>query len=141
VSVVFPSADFFRSLRTAMNDDRECARHLSPSEAYCGLAVDDHLYVLEFDGHLCSALVAGGNELDLDFVVAGPTAVWRQAIDTLASGDARTSLPSLVEKGALEIRSADASGQEMAAETLPLLQVFIEQARGLDVEFASGDAG
>jgi hypothetical protein len=135
MSLVFPSADFFRSLQAAINKDGECTRHLNPSEAYCGLAVDDHLYVLEFDGHECSAVVAGGNELDLDFVVAGPSAVWRQSIEALASGDASATLPSLVKKGALEIRSADASGQELAAETLPRLQVFLEQARGLDVEF------
>ena len=38
-------------------------------------------------------------------------------------------------KGALEIRSADDEGQDMARAALPFLQVFLEQARGLDLKF------
>jgi len=135
VSPVFPSADFFRALRAAMNDDPECTAHLGPSEAYCGLAVGDHLFVVEFDGRSCVAVVAGGNELDLDFVVAGPAEVWRRAIEGLESGDAAASLPALVEQEALEIRSADPEGQKLASDTLPFLQVFLGHARGLEVVF------
>jgi hypothetical protein len=121
-----------------MDRDPTCTEHLEPSEAYCGLAIGQRLFVLEFDGRRCAGIAASGNELDLDFVVAGPDEVWRQVLEALcdpnASADA--ALPSLVEKGALEIRSADDdTGQKMARAALPFLQVFLEQARGLDLKF------
>ena len=76
-------------------------------------------------------------ELDLDFVVAGPAEVWRQALEALGDPNASTdaALPSLVEKRAHEIRSADDEGRERARAALPFLQVFLEQARGLDLKF------
>jgi hypothetical protein len=73
-----PSAEFFRSLQEAMDRDPTCTEHLEPSEAYCGLAIDQRLFVLEFDGRRCAGIAPSGNELDLDFVVAGPAEVWRQ---------------------------------------------------------------
>jgi hypothetical protein len=137
LSITFPSAEFFRSLQEAMDRDPTCTEHLEPSEAYCGLAIDQRLFVLEFDGRRCAGIAPSGNELDLDFVVAGPAEVWRQALEALDDPNAGTdaALPSLVEKGALEIRSADDEGQEMARAALPFLQVFLEQARGLDLKF------
>jgi len=135
MSIPFPSTEFFTSLQGGLNSDPSCTDHLDPSEAYCGLAVDDHLFVLEFDGHECSAVVAGGNEIDLDFVVAGPLAVWREAIQGVEARDDSSGLPALVERGDLEVRHADDEGAHTARDTLPLLQILLEQSRGLDLEF------
>jgi hypothetical protein len=118
-----------------MSRDPRCTEHLEPSEAYCGFAIDDQLFVFEFDGRGCSDVVAGGNELDLDFVVAGSQAVWRQAVEALGGRDASATLPALVAKRALEIRSTIEAGPELGRKALPFLQVFLEQARTLELSF------
>jgi len=133
----FPSLTFFEALQAAMESEPGCTESLDPCDAYCGFAIDQRLFVFEFDGRLCSAVVAGGNEIDLDFVVAGPASAWQQVIESVDEADpsAKATLPGLVEKGALEIRSADDEGPEMARVALPFLQIFLERARGLEVEF------
>ena len=139
MSILFPSSEFFQSLRDRLEQDPACTERVGPSEAYCGFAIDDQLYVLEFDGRTCAGAMSGGNELDLDFVLAGPAAAWRRALDGLASGDtaaaAGATLPALVAEGALEIRSQDEDGPELAKAALPFLQVFVERARGLDLTY------
>lgn len=112
-----------------------CTASLDPCEAYCGFAIDQHLYIFEFDGRQCVAVINGGNELDLDFVVAGPTSAWRKIIEALeeSNSDTGTTLPTLIERGALEIRTTDDEGPELARAALPFLQIFLEQARGLAV--------
>ena len=139
MSIVFPSSEFFRALQDGMEKEPECTEGLDPSDAYCGFAIDDRLYVFEFDGRTCAGAMSGGNELDLDFVVAGPSAVWRRALDGLAAGGAETAasatLPALVEEGALEIRSQDEAGPALADAALSFLQVFLERARGLDLTY------
>ena len=86
---------------------------VEPSEAYCGLAIGDRLFVLEFEGHQCVAAVHGGNPIDLDFVLAGSTGIWQKAVHSVAKGEARNTLTELVEKGALEIQSEDPDGKEL----------------------------
>jgi hypothetical protein len=137
VSIPFPSAVFFQALQEAMEREPGCTEALDPCEAYCGFAIDQQLYVLEFDGRQCAAVVAGGNELDLDFVVAGPGSAWQQIVAAVEEpkADVAATLPGLVEQGALEIRSADDSGPELARAALPFLQVFLEPARGLELDF------
>jgi hypothetical protein len=125
-----------------MERDPCATESLDPCEAYCGFAIDQSLYVFEFDGRQCVAMVVGGNELDLDFVIAGPTAAWRKIIEALeesASGDGAT-LPVLVERGELEIRTTDDEGAELARAALPFLQIFLEHARGFAVTM-SNDSG
>lgn len=112
-----------------------CTASLDPCEAYCGFAIDQYLYIFEFDGRQCVAVINGGNELDLDFIVAGPTSAWRKIIEALeeSNSDTGTTLPTLIEQGALEIRTTDDEGPELARAALPFLQIFLEQARGLAV--------
>lgn len=137
MSVVFPSLAFFTAVQEAMAREPDCTNDLDPCEAYCGLAVDQALYVLEFDGRQCAAVVSGGNELDLDFVVAGPLSTWQQIVE--AAGEpasaSRPTLPALVENGALEVRSSDDEGPDLARAALPFLQVFMDRAGDLDVKF------
>jgi hypothetical protein len=136
MSIPFPSNHFFSALQESLNGDPGCTDHLESNESYCGFAIGEQLFVLEFDGHVCSAVVPGGNELDLDFVLAGPADTWRKAIEGVEAQDASAGLDVLIEKGDLEVRSVDDAGLEMGRNTLPFLQIFLNQSRGLDLEFA-----
>ncbi len=138
MSVLFPSLEFFESLRAQLSADPECTKDVGPSEAYCGFAIGDSLYVVEFDGRECSAVVHGGNPLDLDFILAAPRGVWERAVDATREGGAGSaaSLEQLIEQGAIEIRSEVDDGPELAREALGFVQLFFDQARHFQVKFA-----
>ncbi len=135
MSIPFPGAEFFSALREAMERDPGATESFDPCEAYCGFAIGENLYVFEFDGRQCVAVVVGGNELDLDFVIAGPTAGWQKIVEALEESvsENEATLPALVERGELEIRSRDDEGAELARAALPFLQVFLEHARSFAV--------
>lgn len=138
MSVVFPSLEFFESLRAELSADPASTLGVDPSEAYCGFAIGDSLYVVEFDGRECAAVVHGGNPLDLDFILAAPREVWKRAVaaitDEGAGGD--SSLEQLIEQGAIEIRSEVDDGPELAREALGFIQLFFDQAKRFRVKFA-----
>ena len=129
MSVAFPSLEFFQTLQKGLAGNPSSAEDVPPSEAYCGFSVDGELFVFEFDGRACAAVVAGGNPLDLDFVLAGPKESWHEAF---ASSGARP-LAELVESSAIQIESELDDGPDLARAALPMLQVFLDQARGMDV--------
>jgi len=135
MSVLFPSDQLFDVLRERLEADPGCAKGVPPCDAYCGFAVDDRLFVAEFNGAKCAGTMAGGNELDLDFVLAGTGPGWRRALDAVATGDAADTLDALVDAGVLEIRSFDDDGSKIGRAALPLLQVFLERSRGLELAY------
>ena len=138
MSVLFPSLEFFQALKKQLSADPECTRGVDPSEAYCGFAIGDSLYVVEFDGRECAGVVQGGNPLDLDFVLAAPGEVWEQAVAATIEEGAGSdwSLERLIEQGAIEIRSEVDDGSELARAALGFIQVFFDQATHLQVKFA-----
>lgn len=130
MSLPFPSLEFFEALKKSLAENSASTEGVTPSEAYCGFAIDDSLYVLEFDGRECSAVVSGGNPLDLDFVVAAPRVVWRELI---AKGEAQT-LAKGIEAGAVRIETEADDGKQLALAALPMLQAFVDQAQGVDIQ-------
>jgi hypothetical protein len=136
MSIPFPSGEFFCALQDRMNANPDCTKQLDPSEAFCGFAIDDSLFILEFDGRECSTVATSGNELDLDFVVAGPEATWRRAIEGAKASNPDLSLSALVKSGELSVRSFDDEGTSLAGDAMPFLQVFLDQSR--DVALESG---
>jgi hypothetical protein len=128
--VKFPSAEFFLACKEGLSKDPANTRDVAPSEAYCGFSIEGQLFVFEFDGHACAAVVAGGNPIDLDFVISGPLAGWQRAI---GDGEA-TELASLIQDGTLTIESDE--GEEVAHAALPMLQAFVDQAQSCDFELA-----
>jgi hypothetical protein len=135
MSVRFPSLEFFEALKKRLEEDAGSMADVEPSEAYCGLAIGDRLFVLEFEGHQCVAAVHGGNPIDLDFVIAGSIGIWQEAVQSVAMGETRNTLTELVEKGRLEIQSEDPDGNELARGALPFLEAFLGQAKGFDLDF------
>ncbi len=135
MSVPFPSLDFFISLKTRIEADSTRMDGVDPSEAYCGLAIGDGFYVMEFDGRGCAGIMHGGNPLDLDFVLAGSREMWCEAISAIGEhggADADHTLEALVRSGAIEVQSEDEEGSARAA--LGFLQKFLDQATHLEVK-------
>ena len=135
MGTVFPSIHFFTQLQDAMNANPDASAHLAPSDAYCGICIGTHVFVLEFDGRECSAVVPGGNELDLDFVVAGEESAWQELLTTREEPGPAGRLCDFVDRGLLELRSADESMLPAARETLPFLDVYFSRASGLELDF------
>ncbi len=137
MGVLFPSVEFFEALQKAVAGDPMALTDLGPCEAYCGIAVGDRLFVLEFDGRECAAVVSGGNPLDLDFVLRGSDQAWNALVSSLASGGSQPagSLAQQIEAGALEVSSEDDDGPELARAALPFLQGFLALTQGLDIQF------
>jgi hypothetical protein len=137
MGVSFPSVAFFEALQKKVADDPKALTDLGPCEAYCGIAVGERLYVLEFDGRECAAVVSGGNPLDLDFVLRGSDQAWNALVSSLASGGSQPagSLAQQIEAGALEVSSEDDDGPELARAALPFLQGFLALTQGLDIQF------
>ena len=138
MSVSFPSLEFFQSLQKELAAHPECTQGVAASEAYCGFAIGDSLYVVEFDGRECAAVVHGGNPLDLDFVLGGSAECWQKAVSAIVDGAAGSdsSLAGLIEQGGLEIRTEADDGAELARAALPFIQVFFAQAGNFAVKFA-----
>jgi hypothetical protein len=137
MGVSFPSVAFFEALQKKVADDPKALTDLGPCEAYCGIAVGERLYVLEFDGRECAAVVSGGNPLDLDFVLRGSDQAWNALVSSLASGGSQPAgnLAQQIEAGALEVSSEDDDGPELARAALPFLQGFLALTQGLDIQF------
>ena len=136
MSVLFPSLEFFQELAAQLSADPECTSGVDPSEAYCGFAIGDSLYVVEFDGRECAGVVHGGNLLDLDFILAAPRKVWEGAVAAIVGQDAggEASLARLIEQGSIEIRSEADDGLELAQAALGFLQAFFDQAKQFQVK-------
>ena len=137
MGISFPSVAFFQALQKKVADDPKALTDLGPCEAYCGIAVGDRLFVLEFDGRECAAIVSGGNPLDLDFVLRGSEQAWNRLVSSLASGGSEPagSLAQQIEAGALEVATEDDEGAELARAALPFLQGFLALTQGLDIQF------
>jgi hypothetical protein len=138
MSVMFPSMEFFNALKDALAADPDATSAAEPSEAYCGFAIGDMLFVVEFDGRQCAAVVHGGNPLDLDFILSAPREVWDSFIAAII-GNADGSdgdLAKRIEQGAIEIRSEVDDGPQLASEALGFMQAFFDLAKRLDVKFS-----
>jgi hypothetical protein len=138
MGVAFPSVDFFEALQKAVADDPTALADLAPCEAYCGIMVGERLFVLEFEGRECAAIAAGGNPLDLDFVLHGSEQAWKDLVSSLAKSGGSEPAGSLAEQidaGALEIGTEVDEGAELARSALPFLQGFLGLAQGLDIDF------
>lgn len=129
MSVVFPSVEFFTALQKGLAENPSSTEGIPSSEAYCGFSVGGQLFVFEFDGRECAAVVSGGNPLDLDFVLAAPSESWREAMTSASP----RPLAELLEREAIRIETEAEDGVELARAALPMLQAFVDQARGVDV--------
>jgi hypothetical protein len=138
MSIRFPSTEFFEAIKERVADDPDCLGPVDDCEAYCGFEIGDRLTVVEFDGRQCAAVVNGGNLIDLEFVLAGPTEVWIDMISAISKqggADREHTLGELIDTGALAIRTEASDGEALARSALGFLQAFFDQAKNLDLQF------
>lgn len=136
MSVSFPSLDFFHRLKERLAADPAATEGVPESDAYCGLVIDDLVFVVEFDGDRCSAVAQGGNLLDLDFALAAPAETWRELIGSIRDGDDRRRVETFLDEGRFELQGENDDGPERARAALPMIQALLDQARGLDLDLS-----
>ena len=132
MSIPFPSLEFFTRLKQSLADDP--AEDAAASDAYFGLIVDDGIFVVELDGHQCSAVAQGGNLLDLDFGLAAPAETWRAVLRSIQANDGGHRLETLLADGQLELQGENEDGAELARGALPMIQALLDRAKGLDLD-------
>ena len=89
---VFPSIDWFDSVRAAANSDREF-RALGSCDAKVGIKVGEQVFVLKFEAFECAGASEGGEDslLDGDFCLSmGPDA-WRGLLENIRRNGAADS--------------------------------------------------
>ena len=89
---VFPSIDWFDSVRSAANSDRQF-RALGSCDAKVGLRVDEQIFVLEFEAFECSGASEGTEDalLDVDFSLSMGSDAWKSLLENIRTNGAADS--------------------------------------------------
>ena len=104
---VFPSIDWFDSVRAAANADREF-RALGSCDAKVGIKVGERVFVLKFEALECSGASEGGDEslLDVDFWLSMGPDEWRSLLENIrrnGGADSEHTFNTLdIERGIVE---------------------------------------
>ena len=89
---VFPSTEWFDSVRTTANSDREF-RALGSCDAKVGVKVGEQIFVLDFEAFECSGASEGGDEslLEVDFTLSMGASSWRELLENIRQNDGADS--------------------------------------------------
>ena len=89
---VFPSIDWFDSVRAAANSDRQF-RALGSCDANVGIKVGDQIFILDFEAFECSGASEGSDDslLDLDFWLSMEPDAWRTLLENIRQNGAADS--------------------------------------------------
>jgi hypothetical protein len=145
MAVKFPSVDFFQQLATAMNADRPTFEKLGFCDVVMGVKVTgsaSHLYALTFEVFECSEVreLASEKDAELDFTLEAPEALWREMIESIQKHEKTVpeyTLNSLSHVGdRMQVVYDDPEGHDKLYRFIATLQAYIDQARGLDIEWA-----
>ena len=81
---IFPSIDWFDSLRAAANADRGF-RALGSCDARVGIKVGEQVFVLNFEAFECSGASEGSDEslLEVDFTLSMGASSWRALLENI----------------------------------------------------------
>jgi hypothetical protein len=150
-AIPFPSEAFFRELRRLMGERAERFRALGYFDVTFGVHVTpdrpgepDGRFVLEFDVFDCiRADAVAAFASDLDFVLEGRLAVWREMLENIAgrgAADAAHSINTLTHFGdALRVRYDDPDGHDKLYRFAESIQEFFNLAAQVDMTFAGGE--
>ena len=136
---VFPSIDWFDSVRTAANSDRQF-RALGSCDANVGIKVGDQIFILDFEAFECSGASEGSDDslLDLDFWLSMEPDAWRALLENIRQNGAADSDHTFntldIENGIIE--STDAYGANSFPRYHLTLQRLFDLSAQMETTFA-----
>jgi hypothetical protein len=148
----FPSEAFFRTLQRLMGEQRDRFRVLGYFDVVFGVHVLpdtpgglEQRFVLGFDVFDCVRADAVDRfDRDVDFVLEGRLAVWREMLENITrrgSADVTHSINTLTHFGdALRVRYDDPDGHDKLYRFAESVQEFFNLAARVDVAFPEGSA-
>ena len=149
-AISFPSEAFFRELQRLMGERRDHFRALGYFDVTFGVHVTsdspgepEGRFLLGFDVFDCiraDSVPAFGK--DVDFVLEGRLAVWREMLENIArrgTADVEHSINTLTHFGdALRVRYDDPDGHDKLYRFAESIQEFFNLAAQVEVAFAGG---
>lgn len=90
--IIFPSLEWLEVLQERMNGNVEKYQHYGVANTQFVIRIDDangsvrDVYGLKFDDYACTLVrqITNEEEIDADFVIAGPIEAWREMVDNIA---------------------------------------------------------
>jgi hypothetical protein len=144
--VSFPSVAFFEALQREMRAQRERFARLGFFDTTFGIRVlvDGRAsaeFALSFEVFDC-VRVREGLAGEIDFVVEGPLAAWREMLDTihaLGAADTAHSLNTLTHFGErLRVRYDDPDGHDKMYRFAESIQEFLDLSARVDFQYPDG---
>jgi hypothetical protein len=145
--VPFPSLPFFEALQREMQAEKERFSRLGFFDTTFGIRVfrDGERpaeFVLGFEVFDCVRIVEGLDGVEVDFVVEGPFAAWREMLDAihaLGAADTVHSLNTLTHFGeALKVRYDDPDGHDKMYRFAESIQEFLDLSARIDFHYPDG---
>ena len=145
--VPFPSLAFFEALQREMAAEKERFSRLGFFDTTFGVRVlrdgaPPAEFVLAFEVFDCVRVAEGLNGAEVDFVVDGPFAAWREMLDAihaLGAADTAHSLNTLTHFGeALKVRYDDPDGHDKMYRFAESIQEFLDLAARIDFDYPDG---
>jgi hypothetical protein len=146
--VSFPSLAFFEALQREMRAERDRFARLGFFDTTFGIRVVPERggrpleFVLAFEVFDCVRVGEGLGDGELDFVIEGPFAAWREMLDNihaLGGADAAHSLNTLTHFGErLVLRYDDPDGHDKAYRFAESIQEFLDLSARIDFRYPDG---
>ncbi len=136
---VFPSIDWFDSVRAAANSDRRF-RALGSCDARVGIKAGERIFVLDFEAFECSGASEGTEEslLDVDFWLSMGADEWRSLLENIrrnGGADSEHTFNTLdIERGIVE--SPNAYGANSFLRYHLTLQRLFDLSADIETTFA-----
>jgi len=147
--VRFPSVTFLEALRDLMRAERERFSRLGFFDTTFGIRVTDlgAELALTFEVFECVRIQEGLQGLaggDLDFVLEGPLAAWREMLDNIhafGAADSAHSINTLTHFGeGLKVRYDDPDGHDKLYRFAESVQEFFNLSARLDFVYPDGSS-
>src|SRR5262249_23473573 len=146
MSVPFPSLPFFEALQRAMQADAERFSRLGFFDTTFGIRIlgdgEPAEFALSFEVFDCVRVAQGPAGVEVDFVVEGPFAAWREMLDNihaLGAADTAHSLNTLTHFGeALAVRYDDPDGHDKMYRFAESIQEFLDLSARIDFHYVDG---
>ncbi len=143
----FPSTKWFEALREQADEKRDRFRSLGFVEASVGVIVESDNggapegFILEFSGYGCKQIRQSNDPAsEADFVVVGPSGVWREMLENIRSNggaDLNHTLHVLTLPGVpLKVEAEDQLKEDLFYRYNQTFQEFFNGAAELETEFA-----